>query len=354
MNGKLIVRLVEAALTGRSEQVRILANIISNELRSYDPEASKELAKMSPNSLRETRERINPHLIQNSTIENSYILSATHPPKVVESPVLSEENKNKLSQLVKEHANIRKLLDNNLEPTKTLLFTGPPGVGKTITATWLANKMSLPLKVLDLATVMSSLLGKTGNNLKKVIDDASMSPCVLLLDEFDAIAKKRDDERDIGELKRLVTVLLQALDNWPSSSILIAATNHSELLDPAIWRRFELKLEFKNPTDEQIKEYLINLTGSKEIIGLHKFFSGMSFSEIKNEILKNKKKSIIENQDFISQIAFSFLNSGKIDELSIDDKKALAVNLVTAKFSQRKVADLLKISRPTVKKALAE
>jgi len=98
---------------------------------------------------------------------------------------------------------------------------------------------------------MSSFLGKTGSNIRVVLDFARRQPCVLLLDEFDAITKRRDDSAEIGELKRLVTVLIQAIDEWPADGLLVAATNHPELLDPAIWRRFDRVVEFPLPTSSE-------------------------------------------------------------------------------------------------------
>jgi hypothetical protein len=111
-------------------------------------------------------------------------------------------------------------------------------LGDTLAARVLARTLGRPLLILDLAAVMSSFLGRTGGNLRHVLDYAKSIECVLLLDELDAIAKRRDDAGEIGELKRLVTVLIQEIDDWPSSGLLVAATNHPELLDPAIWRRF--------------------------------------------------------------------------------------------------------------------
>lgn len=131
--------------------------------------------------------------------------------------------------------------------SRTLLLRGPPGVGKTLTARWLAQSLSLPLVTLDLSSVVSSYLGSSGRNIKAVLDYAKSGPCVLLLDEFDAIAKRRDDDADIGELKRIVNVVLVELDRWPDTSLLVAATNHPQLLDPAVARRFDRSVDLPMP-----------------------------------------------------------------------------------------------------------
>lgn len=351
MNGKLIVRLVEASLAGKLEQVKIITNLLSSEMLSYDPESSKSLKKLVSGSLRSVAERVNPHPIK-PVNGNSLFLANQDTDASIYELVLSQENESKIHQIIKEHANSKKLRTHGLSPIKTILFNGPPGVGKTLTAKWLAKKMNIPLRIVDLASVMSSLLGKTGNNIKSVFEDAANTPCILLLDEFDAIAKKRADEHDVGELKRLLTVLLQLIDSWPSTSILIAATNHPELLDPAVWRRFELKLDFTNPDTEQVKKYLLEISKEQRISDLHFLFAGMSYSEIKNEITKCKKIAILDGKDLAYQL---IINSTKDDStLSFEDKKIIAKLLVKANLSQRKVSELLNISRPTIKKALAE
>ncbi|MDN3612622.1 AAA family ATPase [Vibrio ostreicida] len=223
-----------------------------------------------------------------------------------------------------------------------------------MSARWLANQLDLPLLILDLATVMSSFLGKTGSNVRAVLEHAMSFPCVLLLDEFDAIAKRRDDDRELGELKRLVTVLLQTIDEWPSTSLLVAATNHGELLDPAIWRRFDMEILFTMPSKDMIGDYLSEYwsdIADKKQEYVDKF-EGMSFSNIDRELTQEKRASVI------SALALRNLageeNVGYYEELSMEEKKAMSVKLHNQGLSQRAIASKLSISRPTVKKSIED
>lgn len=284
-------------------------------------------------------------------VENPVIMSSI--------PILSESIESKLFQVVKERSLIEKLLELGLAPTKTILFEGPPGVGKTMSARWLANKLELPLIVLDLATVISSYLGKTGSNIRAVLDYASSFPCVMLLDEFDAIAKRRDDERELGELKRLVTVLLQTLDDWPESSILIAATNHSELLDPAIWRRFDLQLKFSNPTPQMIEAYIeqqhSDLKKHKKL--LCELFSGKSFSDIERTFNLSRKEAFIKDQALINILLgrnenLKSVSNASQKQTSKTERNEIVLNLYRKGLSQRKIAEETGLSRPTIKKII--
>jgi SpoVK/Ycf46/Vps4 family AAA+-type ATPase len=139
-------------------------------------------------------------------------------------------------------------------PNRMLIY-GPPGTGKTQTARWLTAQLALPLLTVRCDTLISSLLGQTSRNLRRVFEFAQQQPCVLFLDEFDALASARGNERDVGELQRIVIALLQNIDALPGETILIASTNHEQLLDPAVWRRFAYRVPLPMP-DVVLREHL--------------------------------------------------------------------------------------------------
>ena len=162
-------------------------------------------------------------------------------------PILPAETVREVDRFVRERRAADRLLAEGFEPPRSLLLHGAPGTGKTLLARWLAAELALPLATLDLAAAISSLLGRTGLNLRRVLDYGRRTPCVLFLDEFDAVAKRRDDPSDLGELKRAVNVLLKEMEQWPSTSVLVAATNHPGLLDPAVFRRFDTVIALPLP-----------------------------------------------------------------------------------------------------------
>ena len=180
-------------------------------------------------------------------------------PILPNAPVWPAEVAAPLRELVEQWRQAEALYAADLHPARTVLLSGPPGTGKTLAARWLAREIDLPLVTLNLASVMNSFLGRTGQNLAQVLEYGRGTECILLLDEFDALAKRRDDAQDVGELKRVVNVLLQAVDEWPGTSLLVAATNHPELLDRAMFRRFDLVVEFPGVSRSQAEEALRQL-----------------------------------------------------------------------------------------------
>jgi SpoVK/Ycf46/Vps4 family AAA+-type ATPase len=137
-----------------------------------------------------------------------------------------------------------------------VLLVGPPGTGKTTVAEALAEAVAVPLFVVRYEAIIGSYLGETASRLKRVFDYVRTTPCVLFFDEFDAIGKERGDIHETGEIKRVVTSLLMQVDELPSYTIVIAATNHPELLDRAAWRRFQLRLNLPLPTAKQLADFI--------------------------------------------------------------------------------------------------
>lgn len=168
-----------------------------------------------------------------------------------EDVILPDNQRNILLQIIEEQKKAADLLRHGMTPVNRILFCGPPGCGKTMTAYALGNELGLPVAYVRLDGLVSSYLGQTSTNLRKVFDSVRNQRIILFLDEFDAIAKKRDDSNELGELKRVVTTLLQNFDNMPANVLLIAATNHEHLLDPAIWRRFNVTITLELPSEKQ-------------------------------------------------------------------------------------------------------
>lgn len=275
--------------------------------------------------------------------------------KITSKPLLSSQIEDSLDQIILERKHIDRLKTLGLQPTRSAIFVGPPGVGKTLTASWLAQKLGVPFYVLDLTAVMSSYLGKSGNNLRAALDFAKKGPCVLLLDEIDSIAKKRSDDSDVGELKRLVTVILQEVDEWPSSSLLLAATNFAELIDPALWRRFDLVLNFEKPNNESIKEAIKRFLGpdyaifARWIDLLVIMFKDESFSNIERSINKFRR-SVALGISSDEELIESFIKDG-LSELERNERIEIAVNLNRhSKLSQHAISDLTGVSRDTIRK----
>ena len=349
-----LVHLARIALAGRAQDVQTFLHRVAKRHRVSHPELAGALMGL----LRESPTRASPLRRQGDIampvdVDTRFqLLRVEEEPTLEHEPVYSPQVFAALSRLVEERENARALFDAGLEPTRTTLFTGPPGVGKTMAARWLARALKRPLVILDLAAVMSSYLGRTGANLRHVLDYAKSVDCVLLLDELDAIAKRRDDRGEIGELKRLVTVLVQQLDDWPSTGILIAATNHADLLDTAIWRRFETAIEFPLPSQEAASRFigsaLANVTRNAEdwagVLAIA--FQGHSFSDIERD-LKSARRAAALNGKGLDEHLGALIRS---ESLSKQDRITLAASLVEKNLaSQRRAHELTGVARDTIR-----
>ncbi|CCF82495.1 AAA family ATPase [Nitrolancea hollandica] len=171
--------------------------------------------------------------------------------------VLSDEIRQSLERVLFEFRDWEVLETNGIPPISRVLFCGPPGCGKTATAEAIASELALPLLYVRFDSVVSSLLGETASNLRKVFEFAERGQWVMLFDEFDAIGRSRDDTTEHGEIKRVVNSFLQIMDNFTGRSLIICATNFERALDPAIWRRFDEVILFSKPTEEGIRRLIM-------------------------------------------------------------------------------------------------
>ncbi len=357
---KDLVQLARLALAGRPQDVQTYVTRMSRKYQKFAPDLSeqlKDLLKAAPtrkSPLRSETMAAIPldrdshlHLLR---IESTGVLE--------HEPIWQEHIDEALQQIVLEHQEADTLHGRGLGPTRTAIFTGPPGVGKTLAAHWLARELDRPLLTLDLSAVMSSYLGRTGSNVRHVLDYAKGVPCVLLLDELDAIAKRRDDDQELGELKRLVTVLLQEIDDWPEGGLLVAASNHQELLDPAVWRRFEVQIEFGMPTrgaiEQSLKLFADDDSAPDKIWSsvLAEVLFGQSFSDIERQIKHLRRQAVLKKVELIE--LFPILVRQHLKDQSKSTKKEIAAKLGEAGLSQRAVNELTGISRDTLRKLSSE
>ncbi|WP_270090417.1 AAA family ATPase [Sphingobacterium sp. SYP-B4668] len=188
-----------------------------------------------------------------------YNLILGAPKKVTFDDLLfSTENRDIISQIIKEHHYIDELQKYGLTVDNKILLYGYSGCGKTSTAIAIANAMDRPLNILNLSTLVSSKLGETASNLKAIFDKVAREKSILFLDEFDQIGKMRiADEKDSssGEMRRVVNTLIQLIDYFPADCLLICATNYYDLIDAALLRRFQLRLKYEMPSEQELDVY---------------------------------------------------------------------------------------------------
>lgn len=278
--------------------------------------------------------------------------------------ILSKSNEDKLKSFILSYKNADKLNSLGIGVSNTLLLYGPPGCGKTKCAYLIARELNLPLVVARLDSLISSYLGTTAKNIRTLFEYAQKMPCVLFLDEFDAIAKARDDSNELGELKRVVNSLLQNVDSMSSDSLLLAATNHENLLDSAVWRRFDYKLEVELPDSEAIEE-MIDLFATKTIelsqkekTELSTIFKGLSGASIEEIIKKAMRNSVIEGKEFCKKSIYDefFIYKNVLPQNCDNEKEIMEIkakylrNCNEKIFSLQIIADILGSSKTTISK----
>lgn len=199
--------------------------------------------------------------------------------------ILSEELRERLTRVLRENRLRTELEAHGVRASRRLLFYGPPGNGKSLAASVVAGELGLPLMTVRFDGLFSRFLGATAGHLKTIFDEMPRRPAIYLFDEFDAVGKRRGDLQDVGEIGRVVTSFLQLLDRDTSRSVVIAATNHEALLDPAIFRRFDDVLHFKRPdSNERVKLCRLRLSrlvdDKRNLVRLGRESKGLAFSDL--------------------------------------------------------------------------
>mgnify|MGYP000222536978 CR=1 FL=1 len=283
----------------------------------------------------------------------------------IEAPVVLAQDQwdviNEFLSIAKSYAEAD---GQGLSASLTFLMYGPPGTGKSRLARHIARELGLELYVARLDGLISSFLGSTAKNIRALFDFAAKTPCVLFLDEFDAIAKLRGDSQELGELKRVVNSFIQNLDTLGTQSIVIAATNHHELLDSAVWRRFSYRLALDYPSAESRKVMWEQFVGSlqfteREIELLSDLSEGFSGSDINEVCVRLQRRQITKHESPQLKDAFAILQNIGIGEgegrrflssLRDKDEHAISVELRrrNAKlYSHAAIADLFGVSKAT-------
>ena len=234
------------------------------------------------------------------------LVELREPQRELESLTLSSASRATIDLVIAENRQGELLRTRGLRPSNKLLFCGPPGCGKTVSAEALARELYLPLAVVRFESVVSSYLGETSANLAKVFEFARARPVVMLFDEFDAIGRSRTDESEHGELKRVVNALLQLIDRFRGETVLVAATNHEGTLDSAIWRRFDEIVTFPRPDRDQIVAVLIRCLrqlGVELTLNLSRFavnLAGMSHGDVEHIALDAIKQTVLANEEQVT------------------------------------------------------
>ncbi len=356
---KTLISLLQAAMSADYTQVRRTANVISKRLLDdNDVESAKAIQAI-------VRRKGMP-LQSSGYIEALPVDVGTRLPLLEEgaaptTPVILDESAGHIvAQFMEDARNHERLERAGVDAPIRLLMSGDPGTGKSLLASHIAAQLGRPLYVVRLDAVISSRLGETAKNVRGIFDFIPVRNAVLFLDEMDAIAKLRDDQQELGELKRVVNAVIQGLDTLTNDVIVIGATNHPHLLDPAIFRRFPYKLELGPPaevTRAEMWRTFLRLSEVGDVADaetLARLSEGLTGADIQNISLSARRRAVLDGTDLnLTNILLAILSSRKgspalLDarKLTSDDKRKLAITLRDrAGVSVTDVARLVGVSR---------
>lgn len=293
----LLVSMVDAWRRGdRSRFQRATEAVIAEERQRQHGSVADRIER----SLREGPAST---LANGSARDAADLLHESIPRRSLDDLVLSEPTRRLFDEFVEEQHRADLLRSYSLEPRHRVLLTGPPGTGKTSLAEALATALMLPYYRVRYEALIGSYLGETASRLGRVFDFVRARPCLLFLDELEVVAKERGDTHETGEIKRLVSSLLLGVDELPSYVVVVTASNHPELLDRAVWRRFQVRVELPKPSRAQIKDWLAGFEQSHKLklglpIGIVAGrLDGLSFAEVEEFGLDVLRRHVLSLPD---------------------------------------------------------
>ncbi|KMN87117.1 AAA family ATPase [Chromobacterium violaceum] len=298
-----LVELVKAASSGDQQSFRKAAESLIQEERGKGhrilaDRLAKSLQQGPTFQVRSQDKRVG------NTISSAHkeLIFEISPERSLDSIVLADKVLTQLRELVEEQNRAELLHAHNLQPRHRVLLAGPPGNGKTTVAEALAYELMVPLIVVRYETLIGSYLGETSARLKNLLEYAKTQRCVLFFDEFETLGKERGDTHETGEIKRVVSSLLLQMDDLPDYVVVVAASNHPELLDRAVWRRFQLRIELPLPTRVQLTHFIhsigircqVNFGLTAETIAKH--LLGLNFAEVEEFCLSVVRRAVLDQR----------------------------------------------------------
>ena len=293
----LLVTLVQASATGDRKIMRstVEAMIAEEKARQHNGLADKLSRALNASPANAQGGVVVPGPIPKG---RDYLAEIT-PRRQLSDLTLSTGTLASIQELIEEQSRADVLRAHGVEPRHRIMLVGPPGNGKTSLAEAIAEALGVGFFVVRYELLIGSYLGETASRLRRILDYARTTPCVLFFDEFDAIGKERGDKHETGEIKRVVSSLLMQVDELPSYTVLVAATNHPELLDRAAWRRFQLQIDLPPPTSAAAAKYIEEFFRPlKEPLGhrpatIIKNLGPLSFSELEQFCLDIRRRQLL-------------------------------------------------------------
>lgn len=298
----LLCELIRAGLTNDDLAFRKAAEAICAEERAKQHEIlANKISELLNNKQYKSKgnSRNAPQIISSSNVIYNQLFHEKIPTKRLEQLILPENVYNSCRDLIEEQTRTDLLRSYGIEPRNKMLLIGPPGNGKTSVAEGIAEALMIPLLTVRYENIIGAYLGETASRLSKLFEYVKTRQCVLFFDEFDTIGKERGDQQETGEIKRVVSSLLLQIDALPSYVVTIAATNHDALLDKAVWRRFQLKLELPKPTRTNLEHWFasfekkMNFSFGLEPSTLAKKLYGKSYAEAEEFAMSVYRKFIL-------------------------------------------------------------